>query len=155
MTIERQNEARKRKYLDPRVILTQPDAHRQAVKEIVARAPRRLSDNQVRQLAIEVAQAAAFSWGIGEILTRSVLFSPLESTDEEYGHDCILACGKDSAGHPPCFIPLQLKTYTHFSGSLQDVIDGLEGKYHDPEELWVAINVNKAGAIRLPDLTAS
>ena len=149
MTIERQNAARKRHYLDPRRILTVPGAHRQAVREIAARAPRRLSDHQLRQLAIEVLQAAAFSWGIGELWTRSVLFSP----QEEDGHDCILAGGRSAGGHRPCFVPLQLKTYTPFSGSLQELIDGLEGKYHDSEELYVAINVNKPGVIHFPDLT--
>ena len=66
MTIERQNEARKLNYLNPRKILTEPGAHRAAVREIAARSPRRLSDHALSQLAVEVVQAAAFSWGIGE-----------------------------------------------------------------------------------------
>jgi len=65
-----------------------------------------------------------------------------------------------SLGHRPIFVPLQLKIYTPHSESLQSLIDGLCGKYHDPDELYVAINVNKPGvinfdSIKVPDALRS
>ena len=147
MTHDRANEARKLYYLDPKQILTEPGALRAAVTEWPERFGGKLSENERKRLTEEIVQAAAFCWAMGELWKRQVEFSPKESGS----HDCVLALGASAGGDPPGFVLVQLKSLPPESlnpnVSLQSLIDDLEGRYHDPDELYLGIAVNRPGEI--------
>jgi len=147
VTDDRANEARGLPYLDPKRILTESGALRTAVTEWPLRFGRKLSENERKRLAEEIVQAAAFCWGMGELWKRHVEFSPKAAGS----HDCVLALGQSAGGDPPGFLLLQLKGLPPQSlnpeVTLQSLINDLDGKYHDPDELYLGIAVNRSGEI--------
>lgn len=147
MTDDRTNEARGLRYLDPKRILTEPGALQAAVAEWPQRFGRKLSENERKRLTEEIVQAAAFCWGMAELWKRRVEFSPKASGS----HDCVLALGPSAGGDPPGFLLVQLKALPPESlnpqVTLQSLINDLEGKYHDPDELYMCIAVNRPGEI--------
>jgi hypothetical protein len=147
-TDPRANEARGLKFYDPREVLMVPGGLEKAMAELTH--GRKLSPSAYRKLLIETIDGAVFTLGMGELWKRPTAYSPTEG----YNQDCLIAVdGPFGEGAVGGFGSVQLKQFgpgsTRQGQSLNEFLAELEGKYCDPNELYLAISVNRAYEIDL------